>query len=221
MYLVAPEYTCPQSWDLDFSLVCSKISRVLYVTNFLSYVLDSGGPKVNSWHVVYSIYYMDTLVLPLYGRGEGCLQEMIVVGEQETLSYWHMDHRYIYKVHNVTVTTIHHDKATDHGHLCDMWCHIWWQRHVSNQATDIYISHNSGELVPVPVIGYRRYTDHFNTSEALITYAQRASSLWSSSIKSCCQWASSLASQEVWPAQITLCCILSDICGLLVVYHQL
>ena len=42
------KYICPQSWDLDFSLVCSKILRVLYVTNFLSYVLDLGGPKVNS-----------------------------------------------------------------------------------------------------------------------------------------------------------------------------
>ena len=41
------KYTCPQSWDLDLSLVCSKIPRVLYVTNFSSYVLDLGGPKVN------------------------------------------------------------------------------------------------------------------------------------------------------------------------------
>ena len=48
MYLTVLEYTCPQSWDLDFSPVCSKFARVLYVTNFLSYVLDLGGPKVNS-----------------------------------------------------------------------------------------------------------------------------------------------------------------------------
>ena len=30
------------------SLVCSKIPRVLYVMNFLSYVLDFGGPEVSS-----------------------------------------------------------------------------------------------------------------------------------------------------------------------------
>ena len=48
MYPVALEYIGPQSWGLDFSLMCSKILRVLYVTNFLSYVLDFGGPKVNS-----------------------------------------------------------------------------------------------------------------------------------------------------------------------------
>ena len=42
------KYICPQSWDLDFSLVCNKTLQVLYVTNFLSYVLDFGGPKVNS-----------------------------------------------------------------------------------------------------------------------------------------------------------------------------
>ena len=48
MYLTVLEYICPQSWDLDLSLVCSKILRVLYVTDFSSYVLDFGGPKVNS-----------------------------------------------------------------------------------------------------------------------------------------------------------------------------
>ena len=48
MYLAVLEYICPQRWDLDFLLVCNKILRVLYVTNFLSYVLNFGGPKVNS-----------------------------------------------------------------------------------------------------------------------------------------------------------------------------
>ena len=47
MYLAVQIY-CPQSWDLDSLLVWNKILRVLYVTNFLSYVLDLGGPKVNS-----------------------------------------------------------------------------------------------------------------------------------------------------------------------------
>ena len=65
----------------------------------------------------------------------------------------------LYRVTKPLIVT----RMTDHHHVCDVTCHIRWQRHASNQATDTYVSSNSGELVPVPVIGYHRCTDRFNT----------------------------------------------------------
>ena len=65
----------------------------------------------------------------------------------------------LYRVTKPLIVT----KMTDHRHVCDVTCHIRWQRHASNRAADTYVSRNSGEFVPVPVIGYRRYTDRFNT----------------------------------------------------------
>ena len=59
--------------------------------------------------VVYSIYYMDTLVLPEMVRGEGCLTEMIMGENKRCYHIRCMGHGFIYKVHNMTVTAIQHD----------------------------------------------------------------------------------------------------------------
>ena len=47
---------------------------------------------------------------------------------------------------------------------------------MSNRATDTYILCNSGELVPVLVIGYRGYTDHFNKGTVRATFTLALSS---------------------------------------------
>ena len=60
-------------------------------------------------HVVYSIYDNGTPVLPYRRRGEDCLQEMIVGENKRHYHIRHMLHRYIYKIHNVTVTAIQRD----------------------------------------------------------------------------------------------------------------
>ena len=80
-----------------------------------SVVAVCAGPRVYALvpveqHVVYSIYYMNTLVLPYIGEERGLLdRDDCGLRTRDINHIRHMEHGYIYKIHNMTVTAIQRD----------------------------------------------------------------------------------------------------------------